>query len=214
MDSKLADSSQFIVHSKTKTVNREPSTVNRPGLSLIELITGIAIFGLVILLAASVYFAHFRIFSNQNTSIEVASQNKLALDEMTNQIREGESVVNICPNCGTDTTGDHVLILRLWPLNASQEPFDPGGSNYDYIIYKQSATDNTKLIKKIIVDPSSSRSSSEKILATDISSLQFSYDNADPAQASEITISLTTSGNSGSKTLTTTQTSKAVLRNK
>ena len=184
----------------------------KKGLSLVELMIGLGITSFLILIVASVYFAHTRLFSNQNTSIEVATQNKLGLDEMTNQIREGQQVAATC--CSGETTTATTLVIQLWPLDTSSEPFEPADSAYDYIVYKRDATDNTKLIKRIIPDAASNRPASEKILATNISDLQFTYNNPDPTLASEITISLATSATSGSRTFTNTQTSKAMLRNK
>lgn len=191
-------------------------TAFRPGFTIVEILTGVSIIGLVSFLVASIYFAHFRLFSNQNTAIDVASENKLALDEITNQIRESEAIVDICPNCSTDVTGADKLILRLWPLNSSGEPQDPGTSAYDYIIYKLDPSDLTKLIKITLPDTTipSSRSSGSKLIATKLSSLQFGYDNIDPTLASEVTVTITTTGTSTSKTHTYTQSGKAVLRNK
>ncbi|OGD94355.1 hypothetical protein A2697_00020 [Candidatus Curtissbacteria bacterium RIFCSPHIGHO2_01_FULL_41_44] len=186
--------------------------LNLHGFTIIELITGLAIIGLVSILVASVYIAHFRLFSNQNTAIDVASQNKLALDEIVNQIRQSQSVVTTCADCAGDTTSATVLVLQLWPQDASDEPLDNG--NYDYIVYKRDATDNTKLVRKIVADASSSRTSGPKIIATTISDLQFTYDNANPTQAGEVTTSVTTTATSQGKTQTTTQKAKAVLRNK
>ena len=198
-----------------KTEFKKMKITNRfLGLSLIELIIAFSVVGLVSLLVASVYFAHFRLFNNQNTSIEVSSQNRLALDEITNQIRQSESIVNTCTGCSGDTTSPTVLILRLWPQDSSGEPIDPGSSAYDFIIYKRDPTDNTKFTRKIIADAVSSRTSDNKIIATNTSDLQFSYDNADPTLASQVTITIATTANSGGKTITKTQSASAVLRNK
>ena len=194
-----------------------PTTNNQlaPGVTLVELIAGLGIIGVIIVMLASLYFAHTRLFSNQNTSIEVASQNRLAVDEITNQIRESEAVVSSCTACSPDSTSQTTLILQLWPLDTNGDPTEPTTGS-DYIIYKKGDNDNTKLIKKIVADTSSSRQSSEKIIATNISSLTFTYepDNNDPPTATAVTVSITTTGKSGAKTLTTTQSVKAVLRNK
>jgi len=199
---------------KKPTYYQLPTTSYQSGFTLIELLIGFAIIGLLAVLVAAAYFAHFKIFSNQSTSIEVASQNKIALDEITNQIRESQAVVNTCADCSGDTTSSTVLVLQIWPINASSEPFEPQASAYDFMVYKRDPTDNTKFIKKIIADAASSRQSSQKIIATNISDLQFTYDNPNPTLASEITINLTTTGISGGKTLTSAQSTKAVLRNK
>jgi len=165
-------------------------------------------------LVIAVYFAYFRLFSNQSTSLDLANQNKIALDEITNQIRESQSVVTGCTNCDGDTTGIQILILRLWPLDATGEPIDPGASNYDYIVYKRDSADYTKFIKKVIPDPSSSRQANTKIIIDNVSDLQFAYDNADVTLAAEITTTITTSATNLAKTHTNTITGKALLRNK
>ena|SRR3990167_2686664 len=196
------------------TTNYQLLTTNlKGGLTLVELLIAFSIIGLVSILVAAVYFAHSRLFSNQNTSIDVASQNRLALDEMTNQIREAQTILQGCPPCQPpETTSTSVLILQIWPIDLNGEPFQPTWPNLgDVIIYKKNSD---KLIKKIIPGAGSSREAGEEIIATGISDLQFTYDNADYTLSSEMSISLTTSANSGGKTITSTQTSKAVLRNK
>lgn len=182
------------------------------GVTLVEILVGLAVFGFVSVLAASLYFAHFKLFSNQNTAINVSSQNKLVLDDITNQIRESQGVAASC--CGGDTTSATVLVLQLWPVDASSEPFQPVGSAYDFIVYKRDSTDNTKLVKKVVPDTASTRQAKTTILATTVSTLNFTYDNADPILASEITIDLTNTQTTYGKTHTISQSAKAVLRNK
>ena len=187
---------------------------SKPGFSIIELVTGFAIIGLVSILVATLYFANFRLFTNQNTQIEVSSQNKTALGEMINQIRESESVVSTCSACAGDTTSPTVLVLRLWPLDASGEPFDPGTTAYDYVVYGSDTTDNTKLTKKTLPDAGSTRAGQTKTISSNVSNLQFSYDNTDPSLVMEVTIDLENSQTVNGKTQTSTQSSKAILRNK
>ncbi len=203
---------------KKKSVNCQLSIVNcpkwRPGFTLAELTVAFTITGFMAVLVIAVYFAYFRLFSNQSTSLDLANQNKIAIDEITNQIRESQSVVTTCTSCGDDTTGSQLLILQFWPLNASGEPTDPTGSTYDYVVYRRDNTDYTKLIKKVIPDATSSRKASNKIIAGNISNLQFAYDNANVTEATEITVTLTASATNLSKTHTNTLSAKALLRNK
>lgn len=218
MDSNLVLSSLFTVHRKIKTVNRQPSTVNRrrrrPGFTVIEFLVGTGLVGIVSVMVASLYFAQFRLFSNQSTSIDVASQNKIAIDELTSQIREASAIVNSC--CDGETTSANSLVLSLWPLDSNNEPYQPTPTSFDYIIYKQDAGDNTHLVKKTVPDPQSTRDAKTAVIATNLSAtgLTFSYDNADPGLAAEVTVTITTSAISGTKTVTSTQTGKATLRNK
>lgn len=186
----------------------------RKGFTLVELLTAFAIGGFVLLLVASIYMAHFRLSSNQNTAIDTSTQNKLALDEITNQIRQAQAVVSTCAACDGDTTGANVLIIRLWPLDAANDPQDPMDANYDYIEYRRDAADSAKLIRKTFPHATSARQSGTRVVATGVSALTFAYDNPNPALTLEVTTSITTTGTSNGKVQTTTQSSKTILRNK
>lgn len=184
------------------------------GFTLPEILVGLAIFGLISTLVAAVYFAQVRLFANQNTSIEIANQARIALDEIVNQARESQTVAASC--CDGDTTSETVLVLKIWPINEAGEPYQPSPAAFDYIVYKQDEADITHLVKKIVADPASNRSSAIKTIATKLApnGLGFRYDNQDPSGASGITVNITTQGYSGTKTQTITQSAKAVLRNK
>ena len=180
-----------------------------PGVSLVELLIGMSIVGFIGIFITSLYFSHFKLFSSQNTRIEVASQNKIALEEITNQIRESQGVTASC--CSpAETTGTDVLVLQIWPLNASGDPTEPT-SGYDYIVYKKV---NDTLKKKVVPATGSTRPSSDKIIATKINTLAFTYDNADVSQAAQVTINLMTQDTVNNVTQADTKTSTAVIRNR
>src|SRR3989337_1585307 len=135
-----------------------------------------SIVGFMGVLIAALYFSHFKLFSSQNTRIEVASENKIALEEMTNQIRESQGVAAVC--CSpVETTSADVLVLQIWPLNASGDPSEPNPSptpQYDYIVYKKSAD---ALTKKVVPATGSTRQAKDDIIAVKVSALTFTYDN-------------------------------------
>lgn len=185
----------------------------QPGVSLVELLIGMSIVGFMGVLIAALYFSHFKLFSSQNTRIEVASQNKIALEEITNQIRESQGIAASC--CSpAETTGADVLVLQIWPLNASGDPTEPNPNptpQYDYIVYKKVAD---TLKKQVVPASGSTRQASDKTIATKINALTFTYDNADPPQAAQVTINLTTLDTVNNVTQTDTKTSTAVIRNR
>ena len=184
------------------------------GIALIELLVGFGIIGIISFVIAGVFLAHYKLYNTQTASVDVASQNKLGIDEMTNQIRQAQSIVTTCSACGTDQTGASILVLRLWPLDSSGNPMDPTSANYDYIVYKQDPSNSAMLLKITYPDSTSSRKAQTQRVANNISSLVFTYDNSDVTQASEVDITLTTAQTVAQKTLTTTADSKAILRNK
>ena len=212
MDSKTVHSSQFTVHRKRVACYLLRVTYH-PGVSLVELLIGMSIVGFIGVMIAALYFSHFKLFSSQNTRIEVASANKIALEEITNQIRESQGVAAAC--CSpVETTSTEVLVLQIWPLNASGDPTEPNPSpapQYDYIIYKKVAD---TLKKKIVPAVESTRQASDKIIASKISAIDFTYDNADFAQAAQVTINLTTQDTVNNITQTDSKTSTAVIRNR
>ena len=91
--------------------------------------------------------------------------------------------------------------------------FQPATGEYDYMVYKlDSAPNDTNLIKQIIPNgTTSSRINTSKILSSDVKTILFEYDNASPALASEVTITLTNEKTSFVKTHTYSQQSKASL---
>lgn len=202
-----------LMRNKPSTIYHLPSTHLHPGVSLVELIIGMSIVGFMGVLIAALYFSHFKLFSSQNTRIEVASENKIALEEITNQIRESQGVSASC--CSpTETTDANVLVLQIWPLNASGDPTEPNPSptpQYDYIVYKKVAD---TLKKQIVPASGSTRPSSDKIIASKINTLTFTYDNADASQAAQVTINLTTQNTVNNVTQSDTKTSTAVIRNR
>ena len=183
------------------------------GLTLVELAVMVGLLGLVAVLTAPIYMTHFRLFSQQNAAIEVANQNRLALDDMVNQIREAQTIVSTCSNCSGDTTGASTLVLEVWPTNANGEPFQPSDSGYDYIVYKVDSAKN-QLVKRTLPDSASFRPASTKTIAQDVVSLQFAYNNVDITQASQVTITVTNQAKALNKTQTIQQEAKAILRNK
>lgn len=205
-----------------------------PALSLLELLIGIAIFGVVAVMVGAIYLGHFRLFNNQNVSIDTSNQNRLALDEIVNQVREGQSVMVSC--CSPqESSGAQKLIVGVWPQNPSAEPSDPNSpsctANCDYIIYycenncAPPNTASTKLRKKIIPAPTSSRTSSNAILANHVKDLLFQYYDAsqneitNPSQlasASQVKITLTNESIAftSKPAITFTQEAKVILRNK
>ena len=184
------------------------------GVSLLELLIAIALAGIVGVLVAGIFFANSRLFSDQQTSIAVSDQNRLALDEITKEVRQSVKVVETCAGCGGETTGGNTLILRNWPIDSAGKPIPPAGCFYDYIIYKRN-TANNNLLKQIIPHSSSARTTSTKIIATDVVDLQFSYENPNPPDANQISTTVQTQASTiFGKTHSSAQEAKAVLRNR
>ena len=208
-----------MAYKKTKNLLK----IKLRGLSIVEIVTAIGLIGLVSVMVISVYFAHFRLFSNQSQGIDLANENRLALDEMAIQIKEAQAVVSTCAaiNPCAYNTGPAIIVLQVWPLDSNGNPQDPGTSNYDYVVYKRDDLQNPQLVKITYPAAISTRKAGTDVLANDVYNLAFTYKDdtgtdvgANPTLASEVTVSLTNTNTNFGKTNTITQSTNAVLRNK
>ena len=231
MASKSVHSSQFTVHnkfSKFKTVNREPITVYRKGITLAELMIGGGIAAILMIVLAAFYFGQFKAFSNQTVAIDLSSQGRIAVDDISNNIRQSESVCTTsCGSLSGSTVS--VLTLRLWPLVGTPgQPRNPtSSSDYDYLSYSKDAQNN--LIRNIdasAVSPASTRKEeTNKIIASSLhptTGLSFIYydslgtplSSPNEANAVEIKITVVNQKIFLGKTNTITQEKRILLRNK
>lgn len=202
-----------------QTLNYRLRTTNRrkmrQGLTLVELLVSLSLTGIVTLLILTVYNAYFKLFTNQIGSTDVIGQNQIATQEIINQIRQSQSVILTCPDniCQADNTGQNVIVLELWSLDAGG---NATSAAFDYFVYRTDANDSTSLIKKIYADPSSSRKTAQRIITHSLqpsNGLSFSYNPAVP-DTTQVTITLSTTGTLNGKTQTSTKTATAGLRNK
>ena len=186
------------------------------GFTLLEILLTLGIAGVAWVFISSVFLSNFKIFNEQKTATYINSQNRLALDDISNQVIQAQAVSGSCNVCQGDTTSSaSVLILALWSLDASGNPYAPNlivDPNPDYFVYKLDPLNTKNLIRKIYPAAGSSRRVSTKIIATDATNLIFTYIPTPPA-TTQVTIQLDNQTKSLNKTLTTSQTAKANLKN-
>lgn len=126
----------------------------RSGFTLVELLIGIALIAGIAVFIFQIYLSHFKIFSGQSLAVAVASENQIAMDEITNTTREALAALFncgelVCKVGGTwptkyfnpDPSQLTHLTLYLWPLDTSGNPIDPDSTSNpaqcvgDYISY-------------------------------------------------------------------------------
>ena len=188
---------------------------SRPGITILEILIVLVLLAITSLFVYALFSAQIRLFLTQVLRIDVSSQNKIALTDITNQTRQAESISASCPNppcaAGEATTDTDSVVYRLPGLDASGNPTT---SYYDYLVYKQVGT---SLKRTIYTDASSTRVASDDIITTNlapIGGITFAYNNASPAQANQITTTVTTTKTeSGGKAQTISQSSRAKIRN-
>lgn len=167
------------------------------GVTLTELLVGMAIAGGVSLGIVSIYMAHYRIFTNQNALIEAETQNKLAMDQILKYVHEGMNFSRLSGICdGTpygssyvDRTELTTVGIQLLPLDSNGNPFESG--NYDHILFYRNPLDESKLVR-VGYSNSTSTSRTEaqnnplncgdypldgKVIATGVTEFSIEYDD-------------------------------------
>ena len=120
---------------------------NDRGFTLVELM--IATF--LTLIFAGAFFAAFYVMRNnlfqQSAHYGTNRAMRFTMDSLSRDVKEARRVV---PSRGGVTTGDNVLILELYSINANGEPTGIAG-DYDYVVYRQNPLNATQLIRSLDV---------------------------------------------------------------
>lgn len=202
---------------RRRNVNNHPT---RHGVSLVELLIFIALFGVISIFLAVIVMTNSRLFNDQKTNTYLATQNQLALDEMVNQVREAQDFATcptpICPIQEISNTLQ--LVLSLWPLDPiTGDPYQPVPASpvYDYMVYKWDSSTKGLTKYTYTIGAPSKRIANQDIIAKDVTNFTLSYNVYPLAPAtSQVTIYLENQTSSLRKTFNFNQTAKAILRNK
>lgn len=147
---------------------------NPKGLSLPELIIGIAIAGVAGTLLVSLLISSNNVFFNQSVKVSQGLSLNQARLEITDLIESASGIASQYPPSGTAefTTNGNTLILKIPAIDQNGNILN---SVFDYaVIYKDPA--NPKILRKqILVDGASLRKSENKVLSTSLSELKFVY---------------------------------------
>jgi prepilin-type N-terminal cleavage/methylation domain-containing protein len=148
---------------------------SQAGFTLVELIMAISLTAIVGVVLLTILIQNNGLFINETTKISHGLSSNAATTEISDTIRSATAIVNVCPSPTCTTTyssSNSTLVVAVPAIDASNNAVN---NIYDYIVITADST-NSKVLKKIIyVDPSSTRKSSNKMLANNLSLLQFYY---------------------------------------
>lgn len=136
------------------------------GITLIEILIGVAISSIVMLAFLSLYIIGQKYIFNQNARADSIEDSRYPLAWISRDIKESFQV-SLSSVSGIYTTSADTLVLQVPSVDASGLIIDID-SNYDYIIYRQNPTIPYRLERIIEADAVSSRQSRERFLADDL----------------------------------------------
>lgn len=173
------------------------------GFTLIEAIICIALVAAGSLVLSAMFLSQTKLYGSQTSELDVTNSVRTALDDIDNYVRQSYRVVS---SYSTYSAGSQVLILQIQSVNSSNQLI---AGTYDYVVYY---LDSGNIYRQVFADASSSRASLTKLVASNVTALTFTYNNASFPSVSEVATSITAAEAGGHQTRSVTTDSKARLR--
>lgn len=178
------------------------------GMTLIEAIIAIALFVAVMTILGA-FFVHFgALYRFQSAARDTASSASDAVTAIRAATLQADRVVATRVFSGTSrSSGAATLVLELPSVNATGNVI---AGAHDYEAFYATST---MLYRAIDADPSGSRLSGVVILSHTLASLVFSYNAVDLSTATTVSATVATHASVDGRTIGSSQTTTARLRN-
>lgn len=187
------------------------------GMSLVEILTTLAIFSLIVVITSIFYVNALRTYNEEFVETDLRTNTQTAIGRVANDIKRATGCLENYDIYSATTTPESLLILKVPGIDSGGNTIYTGGEIivFDYIIYR---FDGNNLIRIVLPDASSNRQSENGVILTNIISGSFSYKPVNPpvtwAEINEVNISISVSKVVRGKTITISLDSSNKLRNK
>lgn len=158
------------------------------GFTLIETIIVVALFAIMIVAIFGLFDYHAKIYKYQEALVRVSGSARSALNAIQFYTLQAHAVLASQTVNGTAYTsnGSSTMILQLPALNGSGNIIS---NTWDYVVFH---VNGANLIETIQADPASSRNSGDVLLSDSLQSIVFTYDNNSFPLVGKVTLSLQT----------------------
>lgn len=187
----------------------EKDNPKNQGFSFAESLIAIAILVLVLLAILFVYMNFSRVNSFQQATMKTAESVRTAANEMQKAVLQSRKIAESHSFSGNSYSTDaDTLVLEIPAIDGSGNILD---GEYDYMVFY---TSGTNLYKRVDADADSDRQSGLNQLSDVISSIAFTYDNADLNLASRVNVDIQAQAVGGRQTVNADLQREMYLRNK
>lgn len=184
--------------------HRQGSYSHQSGFTLIELIVVIALVGVVSYVLVDMFLGQHKIYKTQTAELNITNDARATLDDIDAYVRSARQVL---ATYSSYNTGTQILVLEVQSINASNQLI---AGTYDTVVFYLTGSN---FYRQIFPAASSIRPAGTKKLASNVTGLAFSFNNADPTLATQVTTDLTLQESAGQQTRSITASSKSYLRN-
>ncbi|MEJ2745728.1 MAG: prepilin-type N-terminal cleavage/methylation domain-containing protein, partial [bacterium] len=154
-------------HVKLRRMRTPVTDGHRSGFTLMETMVSLLLCSMVLGTIISAFTAQYKSFFVGNSHVDLNKEVRTAMDWIANDSRWANALPTSRGAYGKSNT---CLILEIPSIDSAGDVIDVENT-HDYIIYTQNGTDLRRVVD---ADPSSSRQTSEQIVAQHIGSLLFS----------------------------------------
>lgn len=183
------------------------------GFSLVELLVVITLTILVGGLLLSILVSNTNVFYRETAKVSQGVGVNDVLSNVSENVKQSIGVASGYPvSSPTYTSGAATLVVKLPSIDQSGNTL---ANTFDYVVYYQ---DVDKLRFKIFPDPLSKRPLEDKILVTNLDSLNFEYFDKQgvsisPTAAAKVKLTIILEQKAGTTTQTSTNSVEVELRN-
>lgn len=179
------------------------------GVTLIELLIGLAVFAVLILFLSHFFVSYYDAFNELQSSNEVAKSTGLFINAVSNAVRQADTIVSSKVVSGTTYTSDATtMVLELPSIDASSHVIS---GTYDYMVFYLNGSTIHWLIDANV---SSSRKSGSQMIGSNISSLVFTYNDPSVTSATKVDVAVTAQKEVKGRVFQNSLNQQVYLRNK
>ena len=157
---------------KKRILERKFRRPSPKGVSLIELLLAVAIGMIVILAVLSLYMSGQKYFFNQDARAETIDDSRFPADWISRDLR---GALQVMSTVGSHSSSSNALVLQVFALDVNGFVLE---GIFDYIIYRREPGDPRILERIIQANAASSRVSGSRVMADDVTAVDFSYFDA------------------------------------
>lgn len=177
---------------------------NQRGFTLTEMLLVIVLVGVAGSVVVDLFIGQNRIYKLETAELNITNDARTALDDIDNYVRPATRVL---ADYDTYTTDAETLVLQIQSVNGANQLV---AAAFDHVVFY---LDGTNLYREVFPHASSARVATVKKLASNVTGLVFSYNNANFTLVTEVTTDLTLEEEAGMHNKSITISSESTLRN-
>jgi len=177
---------------------------DQQGFTLTEILVVIFLVAIISLVVSNLFIGQNRIYRVETAELNITNDARNSLDDIDNYVRQASRTLAVY---STYNAGAQVLILQIQSVNAANQLV---AGKYDHVVYYLI---NNKLYRQVFPDATSVRAALTKLLASNVVSLTFTYNDPSIFSSTQVSTAITITESVGFQSRSISISSLSKLRN-